>query len=157
MRNGLAHPRSCEQLNYLDECDRAHARGAVGAATVKEGIRAVLDGCTDNFSYSYQCHSPTERQWFRLIVAPFCPDPKTRWAVLLHVNTTHQRYLAMRYSRINKGRADFVSVCAWCKLIKNKPGDWITFEEYFSKGLGVQFSHGICSKCVNAFLENPIL
>jgi len=153
LRNGLADPQSCEKMNYLEECDRAHARGSKGAAAVRKGIGQVLSGAAESFGYSYECHSAAAHRWFHLIVAPFSPSRKTRWAVLLHVDTTHQRALANRYSRLSKRKTEMVSVCAWCSLVENGPDDWIRFEEYFSKEKGIRFTHGICSACMNAFVS----
>ncbi|MDQ1472117.1 MAG: two-component system, chemotaxis family, response regulator WspR [Bryobacterales bacterium] len=153
LRNGLADPKSCEGSNYLEECERARARGVPRAGSIAKGILSVLRGEAASAGYSYPSHSPTERRWFRLIVAPFSPSSETRWAVLFHVNTTPQRKLAMRYARLHKRHVDFVTVCAWCKLIENGPDSWTTFEEYFSANNGIRFSHGICHTCMNAFLK----
>lgn len=151
-RNGLQDPRSCEQQNYLEECDRAHARGARGAATVGDGIRNVLGGAADYFTYAYECHSAEDERWFRLLVSPFHPSKQNGWAVLLHVNISHQRHLARRYLKMRRS-TDMVTICAWCKLIQSAPGDWTTFEHYFSTQKGIEFTHGICPKCLAAFRQ----
>jgi hypothetical protein len=153
--NGLNDPLACEHSNYLDECERARARGARGVEAVHEGIKEILRGHSDRFSYSYPCHSPTERRWFRLIAAPFSPSRNTRWAVLLHVDITHQRDLAQRYLRMNETTTDTVHVCAWCKLIRESHGAWVSFEVYFSKRRGNRFSHSICPTCLEIFLHEP--
>ena len=153
IRNGLADPKFCVGSNYLDECNRARARGAAIAGSVAEGIRRVLSGEQDSAVYTYPCHSPNERRWFRLVINPFAPSRDERWAALFHVNITGQRLLASRYARMHKRQVDFVTVCAWCKLIEAGPNTWKTFEEYFSTSRGIRFSHGICQTCLNAFLK----
>jgi hypothetical protein len=152
-RNGLADPNYLEGSNYLEECERAKARGVPRAGSIAEGIRRVLSGASDKAGYSYPCHSSTERRWFRLIITAFSPSRGKRWAVLIHLNTTPQRMLAIRYARFYKRHVDFVTVCAWCKLVEDGPEHWKTFEEYFSEKNGVRFSHGICSTCLDAFVK----
>lgn len=39
-------------------------------------------------------------------------------------------------------------VCAWCRRIRNDEGGWEPMEQYLSKHADVQFTHGICSDCV---------
>jgi hypothetical protein len=152
-RNGLADPKFGEGSNYLEECERARARGESRACVIAEGIRRVLSGDKDSAGYSYPCHSPKERRWFRLTVVPFSPSRGKRWAALIHVNTTPQRVLAMRYARLHTRHINFVTVCAWCKLVEAGPDAWTTFEEYFSARQGIRFSHGICRNCLGTFLK----
>jgi hypothetical protein len=154
-QNGLTDPQSCEDANYLDECERAHFRGSRGAKAVYDGIHKVLSGAVPSFSYSYTCHSPSDKRWFHLIAAPFDPSGERGWAVLLHVETTHERKLATRYSRRLERSLQSVTVCAWCRLIQCEPGEWEKFEEFFAKRQGIQFSHGICNHCLSKLLENP--
>ena len=153
LHNGLADASSCEGSNYLEECDRARERGVVRAGTIGTGIRRVLSGAQDTAAFSYPGHSPTERRWFRLIVAPFSPSKGDRCVALFHMNTTHQRLLAIRYARLQRRRFDMVTVCAWCKLIEDGPDTWKNFEEYFSAKKGIRFSHGICQSCLSVFLK----
>ncbi|NCC29287.1 MAG: chemotaxis protein CheR, partial [Gammaproteobacteria bacterium] len=56
--------------NYLSVCDVGSAVDSVGARTALEGIRAVLDGSRPAFAMEYPCHSPRERRWFSMHVAP---------------------------------------------------------------------------------------
>jgi len=43
----------------------------------------------------------------------------------------------------------FIPICSSCKDIRDKEGSWIPPEEYFLKESKLQFSHGICPKCVH--------
>lgn len=40
-----------------------------------------------------------------------------------------------------------ISICAWCKRIRDEVGSWLSIEEYFSSHLDIKFTHGICEDC----------
>lgn len=40
----------------------------------------------------------------------------------------------------------FLTVCAWCRKI-NDEERWISMEDYFSSGLRMRTSHGMCPDC----------
>ena len=40
-----------------------------------------------------------------------------------------------------------ISICSYCRKIKDKNGQWLTFEAYLQKHTGANFSHGICNEC----------
>ncbi|QVL47083.1 MAG: PAS domain-containing protein [Thiocapsa sp.] len=56
--------------NYLAACDGGSGVDGSGERTALEGIRAVLDGRRQAFAMEYPCHSPQERRWFSMHVAP---------------------------------------------------------------------------------------
>ncbi|SFU99215.1 putative bifunctional diguanylate cyclase/phosphodiesterase [Pseudoduganella namucuonensis] len=74
---------------YLDECRRAAARGAEGAADALAGIEAVLAGERDGFSMEYTCHSEERQRWFGMSVTPLAHG----WAgaVVAHGDITARR------------------------------------------------------------------
>ncbi len=39
-------------------------------------------------------------------------------------------------------------ICAWCKRIRDDEGYWDQIEAYFHKHTGADFTHGICSQCL---------
>jgi len=41
-----------------------------------------------------------------------------------------------------------ISICAYCKNIRNDRGFWQRLEEYVSEHSDVQFSHGLCDPCI---------
>ena len=42
---------------------------------------------------------------------------------------------------------DFLKVCAWCRKVGH--GDkWMQIEQYFSEGLSMGTSHGVCPECL---------
>ena len=56
--------------NYLSACDGGSGGDNPGGRTALEGIRAVLEGRRQAFAMEYPCHSPQERRWFSMHVAP---------------------------------------------------------------------------------------
>jgi hypothetical protein len=39
-----------------------------------------------------------------------------------------------------------IQMCAWCRKFKRQD-DWVSLEDYLTKELGVETSHGICTNC----------
>jgi PAS domain S-box-containing protein len=58
------------QSNYLGTCEHAGSETAEGLEAAA-GIRAVIAGASDYFSFEYSCHSPTERRWFVMRATSF--------------------------------------------------------------------------------------
>jgi hypothetical protein len=44
---------------------------------------------------------------------------------------------------------DIVPICAKCKKVRNDKHYWQSVEEYFSNSVGVDFTHGLCPKCLS--------
>jgi len=85
-------------LNYVDICENAHGEDAHGedafeAQRVAFGLRSVLTGESRAFSIEYACHSPAEKRWFLLNIAPLSDAPNAG-AVIMHVNITERRQAA---------------------------------------------------------------
>ncbi len=78
--------------NYLDICAAARGSSAVGAQDVLNGIRMVLAGDSQAFSYEYPCHAPGMERWFMVTVAPL--DGARTGAVISHIDITAPRQLA---------------------------------------------------------------
>ena len=41
-----------------------------------------------------------------------------------------------------------IPICSYCHKIRNEEGAWDQMEEYISNHSGVEFSHGVCPKCI---------
>jgi len=78
-----------EGMNYFGT---TNVEGDEYAAEAVEGIQSVIDGERDLFTLEYPCHSPDEKQWFLMRVAPLPDDAPGRVAVA-HIDIT-QRKLA---------------------------------------------------------------
>jgi hypothetical protein len=50
----------------------------------------------------------------------------------------HEKVLTLR---------GLLSICAWCKKIRNEAGDWEQLEIYIHNHSHAEFTHGICQKC----------
>ena len=48
-----------------------------------------------------------------------------------------------------KNSKGLVSTCSVCKKIKDKKGEWVSFETYFKKFAKLKVSHGFCPDCIN--------
>jgi len=46
---------------------------------------------------------------------------------------------------------DIIPICAKCKKIRDDQKYWHSVEVYFKDYIGVDFSHGLCPKCVKEF------
>lgn len=89
--NGYVEKRHGIGKNYLEICEKAadyHAR------SIADGLRKVLSGDSSEFSHEYPCHAPTERRWFRCLVAPV----SDQGAVVMHFNITEQKLREERYA-----------------------------------------------------------
>jgi two-component system CheB/CheR fusion protein len=56
------------------------------ASSAVRGLRSVLEGTAPSFSLEYPCHSPTEKRWFVMNVAPIAGP--LFGAVVSHINVT---------------------------------------------------------------------
>ena len=97
--------------NYLEICacsDETDAQCSV------RGIRQVLSGEKDCFTYEYPCHNPTgEERWFLLHVTPLT---ETGGAVVSHLNITKRKNAEQELKRtlaeneaINRMKDEFLS------------------------------------------------
>ncbi|WP_424007499.1 ATP-binding protein [Haloferax denitrificans] len=74
-------------MNYLGVCDLS---GATDATTASEGIRAVIDGERDSFSFEYPCETPDERLWFTMRATRFADDGET-YVQVAHLDITDRK------------------------------------------------------------------
>lgn len=90
--NGVV-PGSCGVgSNYLKVCNASGSRGDSLAGEAAQGLRDVLSGERATFHFEYPCHSPTEKRWFLMRIAPL-QNGSTGLFVISHHNIT-QRKLA---------------------------------------------------------------
>ena len=81
-----------EGTNYLEICDNATGEDADIAATFAAGIRAVLQGQSDQFSLQYPCHSEDEQRWFMGRVTRLTEEAHGH-VVVAHENISEQKLL----------------------------------------------------------------
>ncbi|HEX7318043.1 MAG TPA: PAS domain S-box protein [Pyrinomonadaceae bacterium] len=85
--NSLTPVGLCEGANYFAACAGATGDGAEYAAQFAEGLRAVIEGESEEFALEYHCHSPNERRWFIARAKRFESEGEAR-AVVTHANIT---------------------------------------------------------------------
>lgn len=47
-------------------------------------------------------------------------------------------------------------ICAGCKRIRNREGDWLVFERYLTDTTGTQFTHGLCPACLRQYAGEEV-
>ena len=58
-------------------------------------------------------------------------------------------------SNIHK-QEGILSVCSYCREVKNKEGDWMHLEKYLSKISDIRFSHGVCDSCMEKHFPDVV-
>ncbi len=76
--------------NYLDVCDNAMGPEQEVAREAAAGIRSVIAGATASYVQEYPCDSPSESQWFQLLVTPI-EGERPGGVVVMHVDISSQR------------------------------------------------------------------
>jgi DNA-binding response OmpR family regulator len=66
--------------------------------------------------------------------------------------------LALLHSRQDAEKGDgeadhLISMCAWCKRVKDKSGVWTESKAHLGEQNDVEFTHGICPECREASLR----
>ncbi|MEW5838555.1 MAG: sensor domain-containing diguanylate cyclase [Pseudomonadota bacterium] len=101
-RNGLriseaSSSASPEQLstfwigvNYLQVCRNSALNGDVDAAASLAGILGVIRGEASGYYHEYPCHSPQERRWFMMRVAPLDWEG-VRYCIISHHDITERK------------------------------------------------------------------
>jgi len=56
-------------------------------------------------------------------------------------------------AEIKRLQGTVTTVCAWTKRIKDH-GEWISFEEFMSKHLGIHFTHGISEEALQELKQD---
>jgi diguanylate cyclase (GGDEF)-like protein/PAS domain S-box-containing protein len=84
-----------EGSNYLRICDAALGTdsGADDARVAGAGIRSVLGGSAQEFTFEYPCHSPTTERWFQMTVSPVI-SATSIGAVIMHLDVSARRKAA---------------------------------------------------------------
>lgn len=62
--------RASVGANYLEVCRQAIKAGDRAAENALAGIESVLGGSKSHFTLEYECSSPSQERWFKMIVLP---------------------------------------------------------------------------------------
>ena len=49
-----------------------------------------------------------------------------------------------------------ISVCSYCREVKNKDGDWLHIEKYLTNISDIRFSHGVCDSCMEKHFPDVV-
>jgi diguanylate cyclase (GGDEF)-like protein len=102
--NGLPFKYGWIGRNYLDVLQTASAKGDSLAGEASQGILDVVNGQRDYFYCEYPCHSPNQKRWFMMRVAPIKDHARFLFVVSHHDITARKsaeqqaEYLAMHDS-----------------------------------------------------------
>jgi len=88
--NACLMNESWKGVNYLSECDKATSMGDRFGVKAASGIRSVITGDKNEFYFEYPCHSPNQKRWFMMRVAPFTVE-NHRCFVISHQNITERK------------------------------------------------------------------
>lgn len=69
--NDIRPPVDTVGDNYFDICGRSDDKYA---RTAVAGLREILDGERDSFSFEYPCHSPDTKRWFLMHASRCTPE-----------------------------------------------------------------------------------
>jgi signal transduction histidine kinase len=115
--NGLqGNPGYALGRNYLEICDAACGDDSSVAGQVAEGVRSVLSGVKASFATEYQWDTPAENRWYLLTVTPLAEN-RTAGAVVMHLNITEQKRVALQLAEANarltildRAKAEFLDI-----------------------------------------------
>lgn len=123
--NGLSAQYASAGQNYLKVLANSVASGDNLAAEAARGIVEVLRGKRDTFHHEYPCHSPNEKRWFLMRVAPLT-DGANDFFVVSHHNITLRKlaeerteYLAMHDSLTDLANRRFFDSFLVSEIRKN--------------------------------------
>lgn len=81
---------------------------------------------------------------------------RTKAQLLIKVQQLREqlkRERAIAVEELERTKAKFhtlsslISICSYCKVVRNNDSTWVPMEVYITKNSDVQFSHGICPEC----------
>ena len=127
-------PYSSIGVNYLKICDTAVEAGEDNGAAVGAGIRSVLDGRQDSFSFEYPCHSPQEQRWFQTVVTPL--KLPGGGAVVSHTNITERMQANLARFDVEERFVHFMQALPAAAHIKDESGAYVYVNPYSQRLLG---------------------
>lgn len=127
-------PYSSIGVNYLKICDTAAQLCDDDGSAVGAGIRAVLDGRMDSFSFDYPCHSLDEQRWFQTVVTPL--KLPGGGAVVSHTNITERVQANLARLDMEERFAHFMQTLPAAAHIKDERGTYVYANPYSQRMLG---------------------
>ncbi|MDY6967165.1 MAG: hypothetical protein SVR08_00725, partial [Spirochaetota bacterium] len=66
---------------------------------------------------------------------------------LFELNRNEKNKSLIEYLEEIKILTGFVTICSYCKKIRDTEGKWCELEAFFSKNSEIKFSHSFCPEC----------
>ncbi len=88
---------------------------------------------------------------FDVGAADFVTKPFKSEELLARINTHIELYRARKKIKVLQG---LIPICAGCKQIRDKNGDWNVLEVFIQEHSNAMFSHGLCPSCEIKIYEN---
>ena len=98
--NGLSPRYACMGHNYLQTLSDSSEAGDSLASQALRGIADVLAGAHEVFYFEYPCHSPKEKRWFTMRMAPLHGDASRSLFVVSHHNVTQRKLAELRVEEL---------------------------------------------------------
>ena len=118
---GLLHPAFAS----LHDVVKAHSKDAVTDEPREESLIGLIDGLRPHVVWTPE-------------VELLCEVLRRMWKV--------NAQLAVQLAKV-RTLSGLLPICASCKRIRGRQGEWIQIEQYVSSRTEAQFSHGICPEC----------
>jgi hypothetical protein len=64
---------------------------------------------------------------------------------------TDEGAIALKKQRLHRGP---ISMCAWCKRVRDELGSWLPMEQYITSHSDTEFTHGLCKDCLRKLDPN---
>lgn len=100
-KNDHKDSKDWTDFNYLQACDKSAASGDVFGLQAAAGIRKVINGETNSFTFEYPCHSPTEKRWFLMRTAVLNIEDGNAY-VVSHTNITARKLAEKRAEQLSR-------------------------------------------------------
>jgi len=140
-------------------CLSCHGRDYLGIlAEWKASVEDLLEGLRPHYEIAHRMlHKDGSIRWF-LARGTAMRDANGKPHRVVGTDTDiTQRKLAEEEREILQERLEkaltkvlsgFINICAKCKKIHDKSGNWIQIEEYMRNHTEVELSHGLCPECI---------
>ena len=78
------------------------------------------------------------------------------WSAIRSISDRDRFIAELRVALVGlRVRRGLVSVCAWCKRIRDEGGSWQPLESYIASRSEAKFTHALCEECMRRL--NPAL
>ena len=150
-------------LLVKDSCLKCHAKQGYRRGDVRGGISVTLPQFSEKTYYNLAAGYGIAALFglIFIIIGGTLLDKKR--ALLLRSNRSLKTEIEARQKIIDqlkeaneqiKTLSGIVPICMHCKGIRDDKGYWNQLEQYISDHSEVQFSHGICEKCLEKHYRN---